>query len=122
MVPVTTLNKVLEERALEEITILTIDVEGFEKQVLESIDLRRHRPRVIVVEACLPGTEIPSYEAWEGLRLRAGYAPAMSDALNRYYVPRDRVDLLERFIHVDMCVKRSKLARGVRLDGRTPWQ
>jgi FkbM family methyltransferase len=117
MVPVTTLNRVLEERPLEEITILSVDVEGFEKQVLESIDLRRHRPLVIVVEACLPGTEIPSYEPWEGLLLRAGYAPAMSDGLNRYYVPRDRVDLLARFIHVDMCVKRSKLARGVRLDG-----
>jgi len=120
MVPVTTLNKVLEARPLDEITILSVDVEGFEKQVLESIDLRRHRPLVIVVEACLPGTEIPSYEPWEGLLLRAGYAPAMADGLNRYYVPRDRVDLLARFIHVDMCVKRSKLARGVRLDGRTP--
>ena len=121
-VPVTTLNKVLEQRPLEAITILSIDVEGFEKQVLESIDLRKHRPLVIVVEACLPGTEVPSYEPWEGLLLQAGYAPAMSDGLNRYYVPRDRVDLLERFIHVDMCVKRSKLARGVRLDGWMPWR
>ena len=122
MVPVTTLNKVLEERPLGEITILSVDVEGFEKQVLESIDLRRHRPLVVVVEACQPGTEIPSYEAWEGLLLGAGYAMAMSDGLNRYYVPRDRLDLLAKFIHVDMCVKRSKLARGVKLDGHTPWQ
>jgi Methyltransferase FkbM domain len=120
MVPVTTLNRVLEERPLGEITILSVHVEGFEKEVLESIDLRRHRPLVIVVEAFLPGTEIPSHEAWEGLLLGAGCAPAMSDGLNRYYVPRDRVDLLGRFIHVDMCVKRSKLARGVRLDGRLP--
>jgi FkbM family methyltransferase len=120
MVPVTTLNQVLEERPLPQITILSVDVEGFEKQVLESIDLRRHRPLVVVVEACLPGTEVPSYDAWEGLLLGAGYAPAMSDGLNRYYVPKDRVDLLARFIHVDMCVKRSKLARGVRLDGHKP--
>jgi FkbM family methyltransferase len=122
MVPVTTLNAVLAERPLGEITILSVDVEGFEKQVLESIDLRRHRPLVVVVEACLPGTEIPSYEAWEGLLTGAGYATAMSDGLNRYYVPRDRVDLLARFIHADMCVKRSKLARGVKLDGHKPWQ
>lgn len=122
MVPVTTLNKVLEQRPLKEITILSIDVEGFEKQVLESIDLRKHRPLVIVLEACLPGTEVPSNELWEGLLLQASYAPAMSDGLNRYYVPRDRVDLLARFIHVDMCVKRSKLARGVRLDGWMPWR
>jgi len=122
MIPVTTLNDVLKQRPLAQITILTIDVEGFEKQVLESIDLRKHRPQVIVVEACLPGTEVPSYEPWEGLLLQAGYAPAMSDGLNRYYVPQDRVDLLERFIHVDMCVKRSKLTRGVRLDGWMPWR
>jgi FkbM family methyltransferase len=121
-VPVTTLNQVLHERPLPEITILSIDVEGFEKQVLESIDLRRHRPLVLVVEACLPGTEVPSYAAWEDLLLRADYAPAMSDGLNRYYVPRDRKDLLAKFIHVDMCVKRSKLARGVRLDGWMPWR
>ncbi len=119
-VPVTTLNEVLRQRPLGEITILSVDVEGFEKQVLESIDLRRHRPQVVVLEACQPGTEIPSYEPWEGLLLQAGYAPAMSDGLNRYYVPRDRVDLLARFIHADMCVKRSKLARGVRLDGWMP--
>jgi len=120
MVPVTTLNQVLQERPLGEITILSVDVEGFEKEVLESIDLRRRRPLVVVVEACLPGTETPSYEAWEGLLLGADYATAMSDGLNRYYVPRDRADLLAKFIHVDMCVKRSKLARGIRLDGWTP--
>ena len=121
-VPVTTLNQVLHERPLPEITILSIDVEGFEKQVLESIDLRRHRPLVLIIEACLPGTEVPSYAAWEDLLLRADYAPAMSDGLNRYYVPRDRKDLVAKFIHVDMCVKRSKLARGVRLDGWMPWR
>jgi FkbM family methyltransferase len=116
-VPVTTLSRVLEARPLGEITLLSIDVEGFERRVLESLDLRRHRPLVVVIEACEPGTEIPSHDAWEGRLLEAGCAPAMSDGLHRYYVPRERVDLLERFIHVDMCVKRSKLARGVRLDG-----
>ena len=121
-VPVTTLDQVLHERPLETITILSVDVEGYEKQVLESIDLRRHRPLVLVIEACLPGTEIPSYQAWEDILLRAEYAPAMSDGLNRYYVPRDRTDLLAKFIHADMCVKRSKLARGVRLDGFMPWR
>lgn len=122
MVPVTTLDRVLEQRPLGEITFLNVDVEGFEKQVLESIDLRKHRPLVVVVEACVPGTETPSYEPWEGLLLQAGYAPAMSDGLNRYYVPRDNVDLLAKFIRVDACVKRSKLARGVRLDGWMAWQ
>jgi FkbM family methyltransferase len=119
-VPVTTLNEVLASHPLATISLLSIDVEGFEKQVLESIDLRVHRPLVVMVEAVLPGTETPSYASWEGLLLAAGYAPAMSDGLNRYYVPRDRLDLLAKFVQVDMCVKRSKLARGVRLDGWMP--
>jgi len=37
-------------------------------------------------------------------------------------VPRDREDLLANFIRVDACVKRSKLARGVRLDGWMAWR
>jgi hypothetical protein len=42
----------------------------------------------------------------------------MSDGLDRYYVARDRVGLLARFIHVEVCVKRSELARGVRRPAR----
>ncbi len=121
-VPVTSLNEVLASHRLEGISLLSVDVEGFEKQVLESIDLRIHRPLVVMVEATLPGTEIPSHASWEGLLLDAGYAPAMFDGLNRYYAPRDRLDLLARFVHIDMCVKRSKLARGVKLEGWTRWR
>jgi FkbM family methyltransferase len=121
LVEVATLNHVLERHPLPAISFLSIDVEGFEKKVLQGIDLQIHKPTVIVLEAETPRTEIPSYLQWEGILHRAGYVFAMFDGLNRYYVHRERVDLLPRFVHVDMCVMKSKLARKIKLDGWTPY-
>ena len=36
---------------MSHIDLLSLDVEGFERQALEGLDLRRHRPRFILVEA-----------------------------------------------------------------------
>lgn len=118
-VPVLTLNSVLKQHPLGGISVLSVDVEGFERQVLQGIDLRAHRPTVVVVEASVPQSEEPAYGKWEPILLGAGYVFAMFDGLNRYYVHRAHRALLPRFIDVDMCVKKSKLARGIKLDG---WQ
>ena len=120
-VQVTTLDALLAKSVVPEISFVSIDVEGFEKQVIESIDLVRHRPLVLCVEATKPLSPVAAYGAWEPLVLKAGYLFAMSDGLNRYYVRKDRLDLLSRFIVADMCVKQSKLKRGVRLDGISSW-
>ncbi len=119
-VEVLTLDSVLKQHPLPEISFLSIDVEGFEKQVLSGIDLKVHRPIVIMVEAKLPNTDIPSYSHWEKLILGSDYVFAMSDGLNQYYLRRDHSALLARFVHADMCVKMSKLPRNVRLNGWTP--
>ena len=76
---------------------------------------------MLCIEATRPLSEVAVYGAWEPLVLEAGYLFAMSDGLNRYYVHRDRLDLLRRFIFVDMCVKRSKLKRHVKMDGFRSW-
>jgi len=120
-VQVTTLDALLAKSAVPEISFVSIDVEGFEQQVIESVDLVRHRPLVLCVEATMPLSPVAAYGAWEPLVLEAGYLFAMSDGLNRYYVRKDRLDLLSRFIVADMCVKQSKLKRGVRLDGISSW-
>jgi len=72
------------------VDLLSIDVEGHERHVLEGGDWARWRPRVIVVEAVKPHTRIPTHEDWEGVLLGHGYLAAAFDGLNRYYVrPED---------------------------------
>lgn len=50
-VPARTLSDILDEvGAPDEIDLLSLDVEGFEVQALQGLDLERHAPRYIVVE------------------------------------------------------------------------
>lgn len=86
-VELTTLAQVCEEHVGERpIAFLKIDVEGAETDVLAGADFGRFRPRVVVVEATLPGTQVPSHEHWEPGLLRADYRFALFDGLNRFYV------------------------------------
>jgi FkbM family methyltransferase len=85
-IPVTTLARVCERHTSGEIHFLKIDVENHEREVLEGADWGRYRPRVVLVEATRPQTNIPSYEHWEPLLLAADYLFAFFDGLNRYYV------------------------------------
>ena len=93
-VPVSTLAKVCEEHVSQTIDFMTIDVEGFEAHVIRGADWKLHRPRVLVVEATLPNSPIPSHEDWEPILLDAGYLFASFDGLNRFYVRKEDEDLL----------------------------
>ena len=118
-VPVVTLNAVLDKDAKgkPEITFLNVDVEGFEKQVLSSIDLKRYHPRVIMAESTAPLTEVATQQAWESMLIRNGYIFAMDDGLNRYYVHNSQESLLPKFIEADFCVRHDKLDKRLHLDG-----
>jgi FkbM family methyltransferase len=50
-VPARTLSSILDEHDAPEVDLLSLDVEGFEPQALRGLDLERHAPRWIVVEA-----------------------------------------------------------------------
>lgn len=50
-VPGRSLSALLDQHKMDHIDLLSLDVEGFERQALEGLDLRRHRPRFILVEA-----------------------------------------------------------------------
>jgi FkbM family methyltransferase len=49
-VPARTLSELLDEAGMHEITLLSLDIEGYELEALQGLDLARHRPRWIVVE------------------------------------------------------------------------
>jgi FkbM family methyltransferase len=86
-VPMRPLQDVIDEYAKNRtISFLKVDVEGFELNVLKSIDLQKTRPRIIVVEAIHPDTREPTWDAFEDLVLSNGYRVALFDGLNRYYV------------------------------------
>ena len=50
-VPGRSLSALLDRHKISHIDLLSLDVEGFERQALEGLDLRRHRPSFILVEA-----------------------------------------------------------------------
>lgn len=94
-----TLDSVLDEVLSpdDEIHFMVVDVEGAERAVLESVDLRRWRPWVLVVEATAPTTPRSAHlgvrrthEEWEALVTAAGYEFCLFDGLSRFYVAQER--------------------------------
>ncbi len=77
------------------IDFLKIDVEGFEKAVISSGDWKRHRPRIVIVEA-VDAEGAPTHEEWEDVLLANNYKPALFDGLNRWYVRGEEPELLEK--------------------------
>lgn len=50
-VPGRPLSALLDKHKMTRVDLLSLDVEGFERQALEGLDLKRHRPRFVLVEA-----------------------------------------------------------------------
>jgi hypothetical protein len=65
--------------------------------VIAGADWQRFRPAVIVVESITPDTNEPSWCDWEPILLSNGYNFALFDTLNRFYVAKERHDVLDRF-------------------------
>ncbi len=93
-----TIDSILEEAnwAGLDIHFMSVDTEGAEKDVLESVDLTVWRPWVLVVEATAPLTTQSTREFWEKLVLDAGYRFCLFDGLSCYYVAEERAALLGR--------------------------
>lgn len=88
-VEVSTLATVLNAFKPSNIHFCKIDVEGFEKQVLEGMDWS-YRPWVFCMESTKPNTEIPSYDEWEHILLDHGYVLKVAHGINRFYVDSER--------------------------------
>ncbi len=92
-VPKVPLQQIVEEHlAGEEVQFCVIDVEGLEGSVLRSVDLRRFRPWILVVESTLPTSTTSSQAAWEPMVLEAGYQFCLFDGLSRFYVADEHAE------------------------------
>lgn len=97
-IPVFTLQAICERHCPDRtISFLKIDVEGFEQDVIGSLDWQRFRPVVVLVEAVHPDTRAPDWSGWEPMLLEAGYAMVWFDGLNRWYLRRESAELAARF-------------------------
>lgn len=93
-IPVQTLplSAILEKYAGERhIDFLKIDIEGGEKEALQSLDFHKWNPTIICVEATKPGSPEPNYQEWEHILTENGYRCALFDALNRFYTKDTKI-------------------------------
>ncbi|KVN14220.1 MULTISPECIES: FkbM family methyltransferase [unclassified Burkholderia] len=97
VVPCTTLESIFELGAGRDIHWLKIDVEGFERQVLESWNGASARPWIVVVESTWPMTQIERHREWESALVGLGYCAVYFDGLNRYYVSEQHGELKQAF-------------------------
>jgi FkbM family methyltransferase len=95
-VQVLTLERILEDFAASTIHFLKIDVEGAETEVLQSVDLKKTRPWIILVEATEPNSPVIVRGDWEHLITDQGYSFSYFDGLNCFYVADERSQLKER--------------------------
>ena len=95
--PMMSLAQLCEDHRVTSIDFLKIDVEGAEAEVLLGGDWQRYRPRVVVVEAIMPGSGWPAWDQWEPFLLSQGYRFALFDTLNRFYVAEEATEIAARF-------------------------
>lgn len=95
-----TLTDICDEYAPQQIHFLKIDVEGHEQSVLQGMNFTRHRPWILIIEAVVPCSHIPSYQEWEHLVVDSGYRFVLADAINRFYLADEHAELAVNFMTV----------------------
>jgi FkbM family methyltransferase len=104
-VPVVRLDALLTDTGWDAASIhfLLIDVEGAERSVLETIDLARWRPWVIVVESTAPNSTVQTQGEWEDLLLGSDYEFCLFDGVSRFYVAREHAAVLRAHLSYPAC-------------------
>lgn len=92
-VPLRSLAEICTEHVTGEIDFLKIDVEGAETDVIFGADWKRFRPRLLIIEATLPGSSEPNWQDWEPYLLSQHYLCQHFDGINRFYLRREDADL-----------------------------
>jgi FkbM family methyltransferase len=96
-VPVMTLKVATKSVVGKDVHWLKIDVEGLEEKVLKGWDSKTLRPWIMVVEATIPNSPETDYASWEPILTAADYQFVYFDGLNRFYVAKEHVELIEAF-------------------------
>lgn len=86
-----------------DVHFLIVDVEGFEADVLSTVDLRSWRPWVLVIEATAPLTHTSTHTMWEPAVLDAGYEFCLFDGVSRFYVASERAGDLKEALSYPAC-------------------
>ena len=100
-VPVRRLDDIYSEYAAgKTVHFCKIDVEGFERQVLEGLDFNVFRPYVFCMESTVPGSMIPNHAEFEHILLDNGYEFIGQHSINRYYADKNQMSKLNAGAHV----------------------
>ena len=111
-VDVDTLDNIFAEHSISNVDFLKIDVEGAEAEVISSLNLKKHIPKIIILES-VPPVEHFGFLSFEDFVVGNDYIFAMTDDLNRYYVRKEsKEEFKEKFRFINSCVRYDKLARG----------
>lgn len=108
-----TLSEVYDKYTTEsEVHFCKIDVEGYERQVLEGIkDWRKFRPWVFCIESTLPMTNIPCHDKWESILLENDYVFAFQLSINRFYVAAERDYLRFNFAKLNQFIAQNQIVK-----------
>lgn len=80
---VLTLDSIMENAGLTHIDFLTIDVEGFEVEVLKGASFTKYRPQLCLIEDWATGSEI------HRRMTKVGYKRVRRTTVNSWYVPKE---------------------------------
>lgn len=96
-VPATTLDEIFANHVSSEIHFLKIDVEGYEKKVVEGLTLTKWRPWILVIEATLPNSVVLNEDFPDEILTTSGYSFVYFDGLNRFYLANEHAELRNAF-------------------------
>ncbi len=102
-VSVKPLNIIFEENKVSTINFMSIDVEGFEYEVIKGNDWNKYRPQVLCIEA----NHI--VKDWRPLLLEANYSLVFFDGLNNYYVADENKAIAKQFSYVETVLLKNEI-------------
>jgi FkbM family methyltransferase len=92
------LDEICAQNGVKEIHFLKIDVEGAEKDVLQSFSFTI-KPWIVVVEATLPNSNIDASLSWEYILTSNKYTFVYFDGINKFYLSDEKQELKSYFAY-----------------------